>query len=110
MQNNLSYARAGVGWSLDDLYTLVGNAAGSGYNGAGEISEFLLNSSMSVEAVRNMLQTLAGNLGNDPARLAIVTDELRYLNTGQSVQNKNTWVWVALGGAALIWFMSQKKT
>ncbi len=71
------------------------SAAGAGT--AGEISDFLLRSGMTVEAVRNMFNTIAVNAAASPEQVDYVADELRYLNTGRGYSRQTNWAPILLG-------------
>lgn len=108
---NLYTSRPGTGSGVSDFYAWLANAAGSGSNTTGEISDALLRAGMTVEAVRQALQIVAGNVQGDPQRVAVIQDELRYLNTGGAVgvaQNSaNSWA-LPLALVVVVYLLTRK--
>lgn len=101
--------RPGVGFSLDDLYAVVANYAGQGSNTAGDISRLLLNAGVSVEAARQMLQTIASNVGSDQQQLLTVQQELAYLNNGYVQRSNNDWIFPVGVGVILFLLLRDKR-
>lgn len=112
MQSSIYFPnRLGVGSAFDDVFAWIGNAAGQGSNTTGEISDALLRSGMTIEAIRQALQTVAANVTADPQRVAVIQDELRYLNTGGQVgvaqSSANSWAVPAL--VAVLIYLAVRK-
>ncbi len=100
----------GLGTSAD-IYAQISNMAANGSSNLGDISTFLLNLGLGVEAARGALNTVAANVGQDPNQLAAINAELQYLNSGAyaSAQNKNnTWLFVGAGVLLLIFALKRR--
>lgn len=90
--------------SYTSIYATISNLAGNGANNLGDISSFLLNLGLGVEAVRSALTTVATNVGGNPQQLAAINAELNYLNSGAyatSSNRNNTALFIAVGLGAL---------
>ena len=87
-----------------DIYATISNLAGSGSSSLGDISTFLLNLGLGVEAARTALLTVQNNVGASPQQLAAINAELNYINSGAyaQAQNKNAWLLPVLLIAGLI--------
>ncbi len=96
---------------MDDIYAYIANAAGSGSATTGEISTGLLNLGLTVEAVRNALNIVAQNVGQDPNQVAAVAAELRFVNSGGLVaaQNSGKKTLLLLGAAAVALYLFTRK-
>lgn len=90
----------------EELFGWIAEASAAGAGATGEISEFLLRSGMTVEAVRNALNTIAVNVGASPEQVDYVADELRYLNTGRGYRGTNWAPLLIVGG---ILFLALRK-
>jgi hypothetical protein len=88
----MNYLRPGLRCGFEDatdLYASIQEWAGSGSTNLGDISTFLLNAGLGIEAARNALNTVAANVGSDPQRLAAINAELNYLNSGGYIASNN---------------------
>lgn len=96
---------------MDDIYAWIHNASASGSNTTGDISTGLLNLGMTVEAIRNALNTVATNIGQDPNQVAAVQNELRWVNSGGLVaaQNSGKKTLLIVGAAALALYLFTRK-
>ncbi len=94
-----------------DLYAQISAWAGSGSTNLGDISTFLLNAGLGIEAARAALNTVANNVGSNPQQLAAINAELNYLNSGGYVsaqRNKNGLI-VAGIGVFVLWLALREK-
>ncbi len=110
----MNYLRPGLRCGFDnwtDLYAQIQDWSANGSNNLGDISTFLLNAGLGVEAARAALNTVATNVGGNPQQLAAINAELNYLNSGGYVggqSNKSAIVVVGVG-AFLLWLALREK-
>ncbi len=110
----MNYLRPGLRCGLNDftdLYAQIQDWAGSGSTNLGDISTFLLNAGLGIEAARAALNTVAANVGSNPQQLAAINAELNYLNNGGYLapQNDKSRLIVFGGVAFLLWLVLQEK-
>lgn len=89
------------GTMTQDVWGWVAENSAQGAGATGEISDFLLRAGMTVEAVRNMLNTIAVNAAGTPEQVDYVSDELRYLNTGRGNSRQTNWAPILIGAGLL---------
>lgn len=90
---------------MSDVYATISTESAGGSSTLGDISTFLLNLGLGVEAARNALNVVATNVGNNPQQLAALNAELNYLNTYGAAPQRNNWIVPALVIGGLMWFL-----
>jgi len=93
---------------MTDVFDWIRDKAGDGSSSLGDITYGLLNAGMTIEAVRQALNTVASNVGTSPAQVAAVQQELAYANSGAASRpddGKN--LLMILGGIGLLWYLTR---
>lgn len=96
---------AGYASQEPTFFDYVADYAASGSNAIGQLSDFMLRSSYTVEAIRNALNNVAAVSDADPQIVNYATNEMRYLNenygSGQRF-DPSTGIWIAIGAGVLL--------